>query len=115
MQFREGVLHRIRDPVIRTSSPLVVTCISSGWNVPCTPLFDMQHYKDLAGGSGIAGYEIGKNYIRVQFKEGGTYRYTYRSTGSRNVERMKLLATVGVGLTSYINQYVREAYASKEG
>jgi hypothetical protein len=75
----------------------------------------MQRYKDVAGDSGIAGFEIGRNYIRVQFKEGGIYRYTYRSTGSRNVERMKLLATCGVGLTSYINQYVRDAYASKEG
>ena len=74
----------------------------------------MQRYRDVAGESGIAAYEIGRNYIRVQFKEGGTYRYTYRSTGSRNVERMKLLATCGVGLTTYINQYVRERYAEKE-
>jgi len=75
----------------------------------------MQRYKDVAGDSGITAFEIGRNYIRVQFKEGVIYRYTYRSTGSRNVERMKLLATCGVGLTSYINQYVRDAYASKEG
>ena len=74
----------------------------------------MQRYRDVAGDSGILAYEIGRNYIRVQFKEGGTYRYTYRSTGSRNVERMKLLATCGVGLTTYINQYVRERYAEKE-
>ena len=74
----------------------------------------MQRYRDVAGESGITAYEIGRNYIRVQFKEGGTYRYTYRSTGSRNVERMKLLATCGVGLTTYINQYVRERYAEKE-
>ena len=75
----------------------------------------MQRYRDVAGESGIVAYEFGKNYIRVQFKEGGTYRYTYRSTGSRNVERMKLLATCGVGLTTYINQYVKERYAEKEG
>ena len=75
----------------------------------------MQRYRDVAGDSGVVAYEIGRNYIRVQFKEGGTYRYTYRSTGSRNVERMKLLATCGVGLTTYINQYVRERYAEKEG
>ena len=42
----------------------------------------MQRYRNLHGGSGVAAYQTGPDYIRVKFRHGGTYEYDYdnRST-----------------------------------
>lgn len=34
----------------------------------------MQCYRDVEGDSGVAAYETGPDYIRVEFKHGGTYK-----------------------------------------
>lgn len=73
----------------------------------------MERYKDLNGDSGIYAFEIGADYIVVEFKGGGTYLYTYRATGTDNIEQMKVLATGGKGLGTYINQYVRKKFAKR--
>ncbi|WP_312502936.1 hypothetical protein [Lacrimispora sp.] len=68
-------------------------------------------YKDINGDSGVSGYEIGNDYIDVQFK--GTqkiYRYSNQSAGSRNVETMKMLAKNGDGLNAFINKNVKFLY-----
>lgn len=62
-------------------------------------------YKDLDGDSGVAAYEYGEDYIKVQFKGGATYTYTHNSAGSTHVENMKQLADKGDGLNSYIQKY----------
>lgn len=41
----------------------------------------MELYKDINGDSGVLGYEIGYDYITVQFKTGAIYTYTYSSAG----------------------------------
>ena len=74
----------------------------------------MERYANLGGDSGVHGYEIGDDYIRVQFSDGSIYLYTYSSAGSGNIEEMKRLAVHGEGLNAFINTQVRKAYARKE-
>lgn len=74
----------------------------------------MERYKNLAGDSGVAAYEAGSDFIRVQFSDSSVYLYTYASAGPNNVEHMKRLAVNGRGLNSFINTNVRKRYACKE-
>jgi hypothetical protein len=75
---------------------------------------NMERYANLGGNSGIVGYEIGDDFVRVQFSGGSIYLYTYSSAGSNNIEQMKKLARNGQGLNAFINRNVRKAYARKE-
>lgn len=70
----------------------------------------MERYRNTSGNSGVYSYEIGNNYIRVQFSSGQTYRYSYKKAGNNNVEKMKTLARNGSGLNAYINNYVKFKY-----
>lgn len=74
----------------------------------------MERYRDIDGDSGVAGYETGPDFIRVQFTTGAVYLYTYASAGAQNIEQMKRLAVAGDGLNSFINRHVRKLYARKE-
>lgn len=74
----------------------------------------MEPYKNLSGESGVAAYELGPDYIRVQFADGPVYTYDYRSTGRGNVEQMKRLAKAGRGLCSFISQAVGKNFAYKD-
>ena len=75
----------------------------------------MPRYKDTDGDSGIHAYEIGPDWIEVEFSRGTTrfYRYTYASAGSGHVETMKRLAAQGDGLNTFSRGYVKDAYTSK--
>lgn len=71
----------------------------------------MQKYMNLNGTSGVEGYEIGADYIRVKFyTTAKIYTYSYESAGREHIEQMKKLARQGSGLNSYINTYVRDKY-----
>jgi hypothetical protein len=72
-----------------------------------------QYKKNNSGTSGVEFYEIEGNDLIVQFVDGKIYRYTYTSAGEENVEKMKQLAIAGAGLTTFINQYVRDKYEAK--
>lgn len=74
----------------------------------------MERYKNLGGDAGVVNYEIGPDYISIQFKDGCTYLYTNTSAGANNIEQMKKLAALGHGLNSFINTTVRKLYANKE-
>jgi hypothetical protein len=74
----------------------------------------MEPYKNLGSDSGVAAYEIGDDYIRVQFTDGAIYLYTYASAGADNIEEMKSLARNGEGLNAFINTTVRKLYERKE-
>ena len=74
----------------------------------------MTRYKDKDNDSGVVAYKYGDDFIRVRFKSGDTYLYTYESAGAKNVERMKILAKEGEGLNAFINTNVRKLYARKE-
>jgi len=73
----------------------------------------MQQYRNLGGNSGVVAFEIGSDYIKVQFRHSATYTYTYASAGSHNIETMKKLAVGGQGLNTFISKNVKDRYASK--
>ena len=73
----------------------------------------MQRYRNVQGGSGVTAYEPGPDYIRVQFRHGGTYEYDYATTGRFHVERMKALAASGQGLATFISKFVKATYARR--
>ena len=60
--------------------------------------------------SGVLAYEPGPDWIKVQFKDGTVYTYSYTSAGRIHVETMKELAQKGKYLATYINSYVRDQY-----
>ena len=74
----------------------------------------MEEYKNLAGDSGVVRYEIGDDFIRVQFSNNTIYLYTNTSAGSNNIEKMKKLAQDGKGLNTFISKNVRKNFACKE-
>jgi len=73
----------------------------------------MQAYKNLTENAGVSAYKIGDNFIIVEFEDGSRYLYDYMSAGKEHIEQMKILAITGQGLTTYINQHVRQHYAEK--
>ena len=74
----------------------------------------MERYKNLGGDSGVVGYEIGSDFIKVKFKSGKVYVYDYASAGRDNIEHMKSLAKVGTGLNAFINKNVKKLYSQIE-
>ncbi len=73
----------------------------------------MQPYKTANRDTGVVAYETGKDSISIQFRDGSVYLYTNKSAGPAAITEMKSLAKKGVGLTTYINQHVREHYEQK--
>ena len=73
----------------------------------------MKKYANRSGDSGVSAYEIGSNYILVEFTSGSIYEYSYSSAGSSNIETMKSLATSGSGLNSFIKRNVNKNYSRK--
>ena len=67
------------------------------------------------GNSGVIAYNIGPNFIIVQFKSGDRYLYNYVTPGRKHVEAMKKLAARNEGLATYISQHVKDHYAAKLG
>jgi hypothetical protein len=74
----------------------------------------MHRYKNLAGNSGVQGYEIGLDCVRVEFRNGCIYTYTHESAGELNVRLMKALATRGRGLSTFISTAVKNRHAHRE-
>ncbi|HEX8562042.1 MAG TPA: hypothetical protein VF676_03585 [Flavobacterium sp.] len=71
----------------------------------------MIKYGNRSGKSGVRGYEIATDYIRVLFTgKAAPYKYSYQSAGKAHVEQMKRLAKSGKGLATYISQHVKERY-----
>lgn len=62
----------------------------------------MQTYRDFNGDSGISGFELGEDFIIIEFKSGARYKYTNGSAGSFHINQMKQLAQQGDGLNKYI-------------
>ncbi len=64
----------------------------------------MENYRDWDNDSGIVAYEIGSDYVIVQFKSGRNrfYKYTYGTAGSSNIEEMKRMAQAGDGLNEFV-------------
>jgi len=73
----------------------------------------MKKYKNRNGNSGIKAYEISEDAISIKFTDGSIYLYSYNSSGKVTIEIMKGLAKKGIGLTTYINQQVKDSYEKK--
>ena len=73
----------------------------------------MTPYANHSGDSGVRAYAIAATAIEVQFADGTVYVYNYTIPGRAKVEAMKRLARSGRGLSTYISQQVRGAYADK--
>lgn len=71
----------------------------------------MHPYKNVGGNSNVKAYEIGSDYIIVQFAGGRCYMYNYEATGMAAVEKMKALALAGRGLGAMLatKPYHKEA------
>ncbi|WP_439543847.1 hypothetical protein [Hyphomicrobium sp.] len=74
---------------------------------------DRKAYGNFGRNAGVRYFAVGPTSIRVWFKDGHGYEYDYRRPGREHIEAMKRLAEAGQGLTTYINQHVRENYARK--
>jgi hypothetical protein len=73
----------------------------------------MYPYKSSNHGTGVIAYQNGVNHIAVQFKDGTVYLYTNKSAGRDVIIQMQKLAEAGAGLTTYINQHVKDRYEAK--
>jgi hypothetical protein len=74
----------------------------------------MERYRNLSGDSGVVAYDIAADFIRIKFRSGDTYRYSYARPGRSEVEHMKCLARTGRGLSTFIATTVKNRYAAKE-
>lgn len=70
-------------------------------------------YGNKSGNSGVIAYEAGKGFIKVQFADGTTYKYTQGSAGKNAIAEMIVLAKAGLGLSTYISQHVKDRYSEK--
>jgi len=70
----------------------------------------MERYSNRRGNSPITHFQIEDERIIVWFQGGKSYSYSYRKAGSTHVERMKVLAKSGSGLSAYITQNVKYKY-----
>jgi hypothetical protein len=75
----------------------------------------MELYKNKSGGSEVWAYEIGEDWITIQFTDASVYIYTYESARTENVEKMKVLALSGHGLYRFILHNVKNEFAKKLG
>jgi len=73
----------------------------------------MTRYKNLAGNSGVAFYEILPDGIIVEFLDGSVYTYTVESAGELVIENMIEFAEDGWGLNRYINRSASNLYADR--
>jgi len=73
----------------------------------------MQRYQSSNNNTGVIAYDIVPDGISIKFRDGSVYLYTIDSTGEIHIGNMQALAEKGEGLTTYINQHVRENYREK--
>ncbi|GAA6190345.1 hypothetical protein NBRC116597_02640 [Phaeobacter sp. NW0010-22] len=73
----------------------------------------MPRYRDVDHDSNVFAYEVGQNFIDVEFKGGATYRYSLASVGAEALQTMIALAEAGEGLNSFINRRVRKSFETR--
>jgi hypothetical protein len=73
----------------------------------------MHKYDNANRDTGVVAYDLGTEDITIQFRDGTIYLYSYTSAGRAAIDQMKILAKKGAGLTTYINQHVKNKYEAK--
>jgi hypothetical protein len=75
----------------------------------------MTPYKNRSRNSGLSAYNIGADFIKIRFTTGpDVYVYDYLRPVRQTVERMKVLAVAGKGLSAFIATKVRDNYSRIE-
>ena len=75
----------------------------------------MTPYSNLSGDSGVVAYDIGDDFIKIQFRHSRkVYVYDSAKPGWSRVQQMQRLATAGRGLSSYISQHVGKNFSRTE-
>ncbi len=59
-------------------------------------------YKNFSGKSSVAAYETGRDFIKVEFRDGRIVKFSFRTAGILTVYKLKRLASSGQGLGDYI-------------
>ena len=68
----------------------------------------MPTYRGAQGDTGVRAYHLLDDAIEIEFKDGGVYRYSAKRPGPELVAEMRRLAMLGKGLSTFINQHVRD-------
>jgi hypothetical protein len=63
--------------------------------------------------TGVKAFEIGNNYIVVEYKDGRIYLYNDEFPGEEPLQIMKQKAKKGDKLGSYINTEIKNNYAAQ--
>ncbi|WP_419803896.1 hypothetical protein [Terriglobus sp.] len=63
--------------------------------------------------TGVRAYALLPEAIALKFSDGSVYLYDAVAPGRVHVRAMQRLAERGSGLTTYVNQFVRERYAGR--
>ena len=79
-----------------------------GLNLPNQVL---EAYKNLSGESGITAFEMEKIRCVIYFEDGSAYVYDEITPGVKNLAAMKILASKGRGLHTFIERFVKENYS----
>jgi hypothetical protein len=85
------------------------------WQVMRTRRWQWHRYESKGADTGVAFYAVEEDAIALRFKSDDRhfYVYSYYAPGAQHVAQMKKLAPAGRGLTTYVNQHVRNNYAAK--
>jgi len=73
----------------------------------------VKRYGNLEGDSGVVAYQSNAGSILVKFVNGSIYLYDHRRPGPGHVAEMQRRAAAGRGLSTYISQIVKDAYARR--
>ncbi len=66
----------------------------------------MKRYNTSSGKvSNIVSYDLGNDYVIVEFNDGVRHKFSYRTATAAHVEKMKILAKNNNGLTTYIETH----------
>lgn len=73
----------------------------------------MQKYAGQTRRGGVVAFEVGPEWIDIQFTSGGIYRFSHQRPGQLRVDHMKRLALAGQGLSTFISRHVKNRYESR--
>ena len=66
---------------------------------------EMKRYNTTSGReSNIVSYDVGNDYIIIEYSDSKKFKYSHNSAGAMAVETMKVLAKNQNGLTTYITE-----------
>ena len=73
----------------------------------------MEAYKNLSGESGIRAFKLNRDNCIIYFEDGSAYVYDENNPGIKNLAAIKILASKGRGLHTFIERFVKENYSMR--